>query len=1286
MFASGPNFIAIIAKMGRVMSNIFVSGGTLGADAPSYIERRADHQLYRALMDGEFAYVLDSRQKGKSSLMIRTREALEKAGVQTVLLDLQRFGANIDVERWYASLLLMVGQSIQMEDRLLDHWEDQKLAGPMNKFFSAVEFGAKELGRPIVIFVDEIDFVRSLPFSTDEFFSGIREVFNRRAAGGPTNLTFCLLGVATPSELIQDVQITPFNIGQRVELTDFTLPELAPFAGALSSDNRNGEALVKRIHHWTGGHPYLTQKLASAVAADLSIRNPSSVDRLVETIFFSNKARAEEPNLSDVSRRVLESRPDGLSPEETRARTLDLYQRVRKGTRIQDDESDPIASVLKLSGLVRILEGYLVVRNRVYFRTFDHAWIQANLPGAELERQKRAAREATVRVGILAGAIGIVIAGLGLFGFYQANEARSRLAERDRALAAANSESLAKDRALGERDDAVKSAQSEAKAKSAALANLQVEQKKTTEALKLAEKNALEAKAQTGIAQSAAKVAERRRLETARQTTLAKANAAKAVAQKQIAEGKTAEALRNLKLAQKLTYFSNIQSMQMSIANGRWDLAAKTFHESSVQTSEHKGWEYRYFDYLFNQHFLELENVDEFLLIRERGEVLVSSNKGGQVSLFDIDSGRMKRTYPGLRDRLCAMSLLQNSQFFLEAEFNSEDVAVINFATGKTEWSVKSEGRETPNRFVSRNGRYFGVEGDEVRMFDFEKREEIPIPRQATIIDISHDEKYFSYSLDDNVVKVCETKTTREITTFTLSSLNILPKDDYSLEGYWLSSSKLLFVYSGNSLSLPTTYCVFDIEKNLETFRKKGSGWDLRNNGQSLVKRTNSDIEVVDLLTGSRSSFYGVQKPFDNPDISRDGKHVMEAADTLGMLIGSTNSYNIPNTSMHTIQFRRYVRGNKGPIYSYEVGPANELLCTLDDNGSLRFFKEATENPELTFRSHGYLANEFSSRWMFLPMDKTLWLNSDMTLFEVFTGKEAKSLEVSCTTLSRDGRLGISQKDGRGSRAFSCIDLRTGESLWGGSSVQPPSFSPDGNFCVYFVDGLYRLVNAANGATILSSKSPNIPRVRWSTDSEYLVIGNGRNDAFTVISVPRRKVLYSRKLKENMGSSLTRDNELLFADAKGRVFCVQLSTGKTSWTFDTGLSGTMLPLLSPDRRTLAAHVEEGIFIHDFAHRKRIAKVVTVSEGSMRFTPDGEYLVVSGSEEATLCDLETGVTVFRWTGNFALQPVFSDDMEVAVYSEIASESEGWGELVKVMRAPHNWRRPITVNADGTPYKP
>ena len=53
-----------------VRSPFFLPGGTLPLDAPSYIRRRADDELYALLRQGEFCYILTSRQMGKSSLMV----------------------------------------------------------------------------------------------------------------------------------------------------------------------------------------------------------------------------------------------------------------------------------------------------------------------------------------------------------------------------------------------------------------------------------------------------------------------------------------------------------------------------------------------------------------------------------------------------------------------------------------------------------------------------------------------------------------------------------------------------------------------------------------------------------------------------------------------------------------------------------------------------------------------------------------------------------------------------------------------------------------------------------------------------------------------------------------------------------------------------------------------------------------------------------------------------------------------------------------------------------------
>ena len=79
-------------------------------------------------------------------------------------------------------------------------------------------------------------------------------------------LSFILLGVASPSELIKDQTRTPFNIGHRIDLSDFSFDEAKPLAEGIGNDQAHSEQLLQRVLSWTAGHPYLTQKLCRLVA------------------------------------------------------------------------------------------------------------------------------------------------------------------------------------------------------------------------------------------------------------------------------------------------------------------------------------------------------------------------------------------------------------------------------------------------------------------------------------------------------------------------------------------------------------------------------------------------------------------------------------------------------------------------------------------------------------------------------------------------------------------------------------------------------------------------------------------------------------------------------------------------------------------------------------------------------------------------------------------------------------------------------------------------------------
>src|SRR5262249_33729439 len=109
-----------------VEDRFYITGGTLPLDAGSYVVRRADTELLNGLREGEFCYVLNTRQMGKSSLMIRTARQLKEDGYLVAILDLTAIGLNLTVEQWYFGLLIRMASQIGFEEELIDFWRQNK--------------------------------------------------------------------------------------------------------------------------------------------------------------------------------------------------------------------------------------------------------------------------------------------------------------------------------------------------------------------------------------------------------------------------------------------------------------------------------------------------------------------------------------------------------------------------------------------------------------------------------------------------------------------------------------------------------------------------------------------------------------------------------------------------------------------------------------------------------------------------------------------------------------------------------------------------------------------------------------------------------------------------------------------------------------------------------------------------------------------------------------------------------------------------------------------------------
>lgn len=357
----------------------FVTGGTLAPDNPSYVRRAADAQLLQACLAGQFAYVLSSRQMGKSSLLARTIEQLREQGVTVALVDLTAIGTQgVTQETWYAGVLAEVERACAPQTDLFDWWAEAAPQPIVQRFIRyLVEVVLAELSGPVVILIDEIDSTLKLDFA-DDFYAAIRHLHNARAELPVlTRLSFVLAGVATPTELIRDTTRTPFNIGQRIDLADFNAAEARQLVERIGPALADTDAALAEVLRWTGGQPYLTQRLCALLAAAPGASQQAAVGERVSGVvaggLLSDTGRAD-PHFQSVARYMTES------PAELKAALFATYAQVLAGRNVASLDASPVHNRLRLCGIVKRVDEQLVLRNGVYRELFGRPWLRKHRP------------------------------------------------------------------------------------------------------------------------------------------------------------------------------------------------------------------------------------------------------------------------------------------------------------------------------------------------------------------------------------------------------------------------------------------------------------------------------------------------------------------------------------------------------------------------------------------------------------------------------------------------------------------------------------------------------------------------------------------------------------------------------------------------------------------------------------------------------------------------------------------------------------------------------------------
>jgi WD40 repeat protein len=364
-------------------------GGSLHRNAPSYVKRAADQQLYEVLARGEFGYVFNCRQMGKSSLLVQMLHQFKARGYRCATLDMSRVGSeDITPLQWYKGIVTELWKEFDLWGTLnLKQWWQEtgniSFVQKLGQFIEGVLLDRFPNDR-FIILIDEIDSTLSLPFATDDFFAFIRFCYNQRTIDSNFNrLAFTLFGVATPSDLIKDKSRTPFNIGKAIALEGFTFEQAQPLVSGLEPYLSNAALAVREILTWTGGQPFLTQKLCDLVrqTACNAPRQFLDIAPHKESVFIRHRVRSriiknwqaqDEPE-------HLRTICDRLTHNEKRASgLLGIYKTIWKGEKIASDNSREHIELI-LSGLVVKHHGTLQVKNRIYREVFNLEWIEQQL-------------------------------------------------------------------------------------------------------------------------------------------------------------------------------------------------------------------------------------------------------------------------------------------------------------------------------------------------------------------------------------------------------------------------------------------------------------------------------------------------------------------------------------------------------------------------------------------------------------------------------------------------------------------------------------------------------------------------------------------------------------------------------------------------------------------------------------------------------------------------------------------------------------------------------------------
>lgn len=273
--AKGHSLFSIqrLGNKSETLMKLEMPKGTVPLNSHFYVRRQADEALEQQLdKPGTITTIRGARQTGKTSLLIRGVDYAQCRGDLAIALDFQQaFDSSqlTSLDSFLRHFAYEIASRSQIEYSDVDNIWNSPLS-PLRKVTHFIEDSVlRNTDRRIVLAIDEADTLLNTSFYS-EFFGLLRTWHNSRATSDMWSRISIIIVVSTnPTLLIDNIHQSPFNVGEHIDLEDFSQDQVQDLN--LRHGNPLNTTEISEGMKLLGGHPYLTrQMLYTLVKEDMA--------------------------------------------------------------------------------------------------------------------------------------------------------------------------------------------------------------------------------------------------------------------------------------------------------------------------------------------------------------------------------------------------------------------------------------------------------------------------------------------------------------------------------------------------------------------------------------------------------------------------------------------------------------------------------------------------------------------------------------------------------------------------------------------------------------------------------------------------------------------------------------------------------------------------------------------------------------------------------------------------------------------------------------------------------